>query len=99
GAAAHVHRPLPRRFAAAARLWYTARMTNQEAKRWRIGWIGAGVMGGPMAGHLLDAGHEVRVSTRSPEKAKSLLERGATWAATPREAADGADAVISMVGM
>lgn len=74
-------------------------MTNQEAKRWRIGWIGAGVMGGPMAGHLLDAGHEVRVSTRSPEKAKSLLERGATWAATPREAADGADAVISMVGM
>ena len=69
------------------------------AKRWRIGWIGTGVMGGPMAGHLLAAGHEVVVYTRSKEKAAALLERGATWAATPSEAADGADAAISMVGL
>lgn len=79
-----------------APLWYTRSMTKQ---RWKIGWIGSGVMGGPMAGHLLQAGHELRVFTRSREKAAALLERGATWAATPREAAEGADVAISMVGV
>ena len=74
-------------------------MTQVEAKpRWRIGWIGTGVMGAPMAGHLLAAGHAVVAYTRSREKAEALIERGATWAATPREAAEGADAAISMVG-
>jgi 3-hydroxyisobutyrate dehydrogenase len=68
-------------------------------KRWRIGWIGTGVMGEPMAGHLLAAGHDVVVYTRSKDKVAALLERGATWADTPREAAEGADAAISMVGL
>lgn len=66
--------------------------------RLRIGWIGVGVMGRSMAGHLLAAGHDIAVFTRTPEKARELLERGAIAAADPREAAEGRDAVISMVG-
>jgi len=56
-------------------------------------------MGAPMAGHLLEAGHDVVVTTRSREKAEGLIERGAIWAGSPREAAEGADAVISIVSM
>jgi 3-hydroxyisobutyrate dehydrogenase len=64
----------------------------------RIGFIGIGVMGTSMAGHLLDAGLSVTVHTRTRATAQQLLDRGATWADSPSEAADGADAVISMVG-
>jgi 3-hydroxyisobutyrate dehydrogenase len=64
----------------------------------RIGWIGTGVMGAPMAGHVLEAGHQMSVHTRTKEKAAALLERGASWAANPAEAADGADLVFSIVG-
>ncbi len=65
----------------------------------KIGFLGTGVMGASMAGHLLDAGHELTLYTRTPAKAESLLDRGATWADSPREAADEADVVISIVGM
>ncbi len=65
----------------------------------QIGWIGTGVMGGPMAGHLLAAGHRLVVCTRTAEKAKPLLARGARFAHSPAEAAAGADVVFSMVGL
>ena len=55
-------------------------------------------MGQPMAGHLLQAGYEVQVHSRTKEKAYSLLERGARWGATPGEAAEGCDFVFSIVG-
>lgn len=64
----------------------------------RVGWIGTGVMGAPMAGHLLSRGMDVVVTTRTKARAQSLLDAGATWAKTPAEAADGADAVVSIVG-
>jgi len=64
----------------------------------RIGWIGTGVMGAPMAGHLLDAGHELRVFNRTRERARGLLERGAGWADSPAEIGAFADAVFLMVG-
>lgn len=64
----------------------------------KIAWIGCGVMGNPMAGHLLAAGHEVTVTSRTREKAAPLLERGAHWAANPAEAAEAADVAFSMVG-
>jgi len=67
--------------------------------RWKIGWIGAGVMGAPMAGHLLAAGHQLVVTSRTRTKAEPLLAAGATWADDPCQAAEGADAVISIVGM
>jgi 3-hydroxyisobutyrate dehydrogenase len=64
----------------------------------RIGWIGTGVMGSSMCGHLIAAGHHVTVFSRTRERAQPLVERGATWAASPRDAAAGADMVFSMVG-
>ena len=54
----------------------------------RVGWIGTGVMGAPMAGHLLSRGMDVVVTTRTKARAQSLLDAGATWAETPAEAAD-----------
>jgi 3-hydroxyisobutyrate dehydrogenase len=63
-----------------------------------IAFIGTGVMGGPMAGHLLDAGHEVVVFNRTRARADELVARGARWADSPGEAAAQADAVITMVG-
>jgi 3-hydroxyisobutyrate dehydrogenase len=64
----------------------------------RIGWIGLGVMGRSMAGHLLDAGHELLVHTRTPATADGLVARGATWCDSPANAAGGADVVATMVG-
>ena len=65
----------------------------------KIAFLGTGVMGASMAGHLLEAGHGLSIHTRTAAKAASLLERGAVWAETPAQAADGCDAVISIVGM
>ncbi len=63
-----------------------------------IGWIGTGVMGSSMAGHLLAKGHAVVVHTRTKAKADGLVARGARWAASPAEAARGADVTFTMVG-
>ena len=68
------------------------------AKPLTIGWIGTGVMGASMAGHLLSAGHAIRAHTRTRSKAEALLSAGATWADSPRAAAEGADLVCSIVG-
>jgi len=64
----------------------------------RIGWIGAGIMGAAMAEHLLVAGHQLTVHSRTPGKAGRLLDRGAAWADSPAQAGDGADIAFSMVG-
>lgn len=63
-----------------------------------IGWLGTGVMGEPMAGHLLEAGHSLVVHTRTREKADLLIERGAEWGETPRELARKSDFVFTMLG-
>jgi len=64
----------------------------------RIGWIGTGVMGGSMARHLLDAGHEVRVFTRTRARADAVVAAGATWCDAPAPVAEGADVVATMLG-
>jgi 3-hydroxyisobutyrate dehydrogenase len=64
----------------------------------RIGWIGTGVMGRSMCGHILDAGYPVTVFNRTKAKAHSLVERGAKWADSPREVAAASDVVFSIVG-
>jgi 3-hydroxyisobutyrate dehydrogenase len=64
----------------------------------RIGFIGLGIMGQSMAGHLLAAGHPLRVYNRTQDKARALVERGATWCDTPGAVAAGSDVVITMVG-
>ncbi len=65
----------------------------------KIGFIGLGVMGAPMAGHLLTAGHEVAGFNRSPEKARAWADRtGGRHALTVEQAAKGAEALILCVG-
>jgi 3-hydroxyisobutyrate dehydrogenase len=64
----------------------------------RVAWIGTGVMGSPMAGHLMDAGYELAVHNRTRERADALVERGATWCDSPADAAAGADVVFTMLG-
>src|SRR3954452_285289 len=63
----------------------------------RIGVIGLGTMGAPMARHLLAAGHEVTVHNRTREREEPLAKLGAKRAATPAEAATGADVVLTCV--
>ncbi|MDO5529648.1 MAG: NAD(P)-dependent oxidoreductase [Paracoccus sp. (in: a-proteobacteria)] len=65
----------------------------------RIAFLGLGVMGYPMAGHLQAAGHEVTVYNRSPEKARAwVAQHGGHSARTPRAAAQGAEFVMACVG-
>ena len=65
----------------------------------KVAFLGMGVMGAPMAGHLAGAGHGVTVFNRSREKALGWAEKhGGSWAETPREAAEGADFVMVCVG-
>ncbi len=64
----------------------------------RIGWIGTGVMGASMCGHLMAAGFSATVYNRSKDKAKGLIEKGAHWADSPRAVAAAADVVFSIVG-
>ena len=63
-----------------------------------IAFIGTGVMGRSMAGHLLKAGHALHVHNRTREKAQPLLDAGARWHATAGGAAAEADFVITIVG-
>lgn len=63
----------------------------------KIGFIGLGTMGAPMASNLLKKGYEVTVYNRTPSKCEPLVAEGAAAAATPREAAAGRDVVITMV--
>lgn len=66
--------------------------------RSRIGWIGTGVMGSSMCGHLLRAGFAVTVFNRTRAKAESLLAAGARWSENPRMLAAASDIVFTMVG-
>ena len=65
----------------------------------KVAFLGLGVMGGPMAGHLKAAGHEVTVYNRTASRAKEWVARhGGASAPSPREAAEGADFVMACVG-
>lgn len=63
-----------------------------------VGFIGTGVMGASMAGHLIDAGYPLQVYTRTRAKAEALLERGAAWNDSPAELARGCTVIITIVG-
>ena len=64
----------------------------------RIGFIGTGVMGASIVKHLLNAGHEVTVYTRTRSKAEALVALGANWAETPAQASKEQDIIFTMVG-
>ncbi len=63
----------------------------------RVGFIGLGIMGRPMAGHLLAAGYPLTVHSRSPEPVDALVAAGAARAAGPAEIAAASDVVITML--
>lgn len=64
----------------------------------RVGWIGTGVMGSSMCGHLIAAGFSATVYSRTRAKAEALMAKGASWAATPKAVAENSDVVFSIVG-
>lgn len=69
-----------------------------EPGKTRIGWIGTGVMGAAMCGHLLKAGYQAVVFNRTRSKAEGLLAMGAEWADSPKAVSEAADIVFSIVG-
>lgn len=64
----------------------------------KIGFIGIGIMGEAMAGHLLDAGYALTVYNRTKAKAQGLIDRGALWCDTAGDCAKNQDIVITIVG-
>ncbi len=64
----------------------------------KLGWIGLGVMGNAMCGHLMAAGHQLYIHNRTRSKAENLIARGATWCETPKMVAGNSDVIFSIVG-
>jgi 3-hydroxyisobutyrate dehydrogenase len=64
----------------------------------RIGWIGTGVMGTSMCGHLMAAGYQATVFNRTRSKANALVDRGAREADSPRAVAEASDVIFTIVG-
>jgi 3-hydroxyisobutyrate dehydrogenase len=73
-------------------------ITKAEAGKTRVGWIGTGVMGASMCGHVLAKGFAVTLTSRTRAKAEPLVARGAAWADSPRAVADASDVVFTMLG-
>ena len=71
-------------------------MSNTNSTK--VAFIGTGIMGAAICGHILDAGFDLTVHNRTKSKAEALLARGAKWADTPADAAREADVVFTMVG-
>jgi len=71
---------------------------NANANLAAVGFVGLGIMGRSMAGHLLAAGHRLHVYNRSREKAGDLVAKGATWHDNAGAVAAHADVVVTMVG-
>jgi 3-hydroxyisobutyrate dehydrogenase len=69
-----------------------------EPGKTRIGWIGLGVMGRSMCGHLIDKGFAATVYTRTRKTADAVIAKGATWADSPKAVAERSDVVFSIVG-
>ena len=63
----------------------------------KAAFIGTGIMGAPMAGHLLSGGNSLLINSRTKSKAEELISRGAKWAKSPKEAAGAADFVFVCV--
>lgn len=64
----------------------------------QVGFIGTGVMGKSLVKHLLEAGHQVAIYTRTAKKAEDLVDKGAVLVESPKQAAEQADVLFTMVG-
>lgn len=80
-----------------ARVAASAASEPAEAPLKSVGFLGMGIMGAPMASRLINAGYQVTVWNRSPEKCAALEELGATVASTPHEAASKSDVTFAMM--
>src|SRR5688500_7609108 len=65
----------------------------------RIGWVGTGVMGISMCGHLMAKGYPTTIYSRTKSRAQSLLDKGAAWADTPAAVAEQSDVIFTIVGL
>jgi 3-hydroxyisobutyrate dehydrogenase len=72
--------------------------SKAEPSKTRVGWIGTGVMGRWMCGHLMAKGYKATVYNRSRDKARPLLDEGAAWADSPKAVAEKSDVVFAIVG-
>ena len=86
------------RFRRTLLVFFEVDMTGSEQTLPRVGWVGTGVMGASMCGHLLGKGYPVVVNSRTKAKADALVGRGATWADTPRAVSEQSDIVFTIVG-
>ena len=73
-------------------------MKSINPSQTRIGWVGTGVMGASMCQHLITHGYQTVVYNRTKDKAERLLDAGAAWAGSPRDVANGADIIFTIVG-
>ncbi len=73
-------------------------MIKVSPKKTTIGWVGTGVMGTPMCMHLIKKGYKAVVYNRTKRKAKPLIDQGALWARSPREVAEKADIIFTILG-
>jgi 3-hydroxyisobutyrate dehydrogenase len=73
-------------------------METMTPERATVGWVGTGLMGTSMCGHLIERGYRATVTTRTRSKADGLLAAGATWADSPAAVASASDVVFTMVG-
>lgn len=69
-----------------------------EPGKTKIGWIGTGVMGRSMCGHLIKAGYQATIYTRSKDKAADLIAAGARWVDSPMAVAQATDVIFAIVG-
>jgi 3-hydroxyisobutyrate dehydrogenase len=74
-------------------------MSTPLSSSTRIGWIGTGVMGLSMCGHLQAKGYPVTIYSRTKSRAQSLIERGAAWVDSPAAVAAKSDVVFTIVGL
>ena len=64
----------------------------------RIGWIGTGIMGKPMCGHVLSGGYRTSIYNRTKSKAEELINKGAVWCTSPEEVAKNSDIIFTILG-
>jgi 3-hydroxyisobutyrate dehydrogenase len=64
----------------------------------RIGWIGTGIMGRPMCGHILSGGYRTSIYNRTKSKAEELINKGAVWCTSPEEVAKNSDIIFTILG-
>src|SRR5205807_5045734 len=76
---------------------YAARMTMAEPGKTRVGFVGLGLMGLPMARNVLNAGFQLTVYNRTAAKAAPLVEAGAEQVGSPGQVAERSDVVVTMV--